>query len=153
MTFFLCETSIKLPIIVNFERGSNRKSLSEKMICFPKECNVKEIIENTVWIDHRFVCPCFWWIIVFRDGATICKAFEEAQVHIDHITSGEATSDMTYIWPKECRPQRMYCEIDYREHSVWIDHRFMCPCFWWIENLIDFLELLVSIREVLSLSI
>ena len=34
-------------------------------------------------------------LLAFRDGDNFCKAFTEAQVHISHITSGEATSDMT----------------------------------------------------------
>ena len=44
----------------------------------------------------------FWFVfirqrnVVFRDGYNFCKAFPEAQVHISHITSSEATSDMTY---------------------------------------------------------
>ena len=29
-------------------------------------------------------------------GIFFCKAFAEAQVHVSHITSREATSDMTY---------------------------------------------------------
>ena len=31
------------------------------------------------------------------DEDNFCKAFAEAQVHISHIASGEATSDMTYV--------------------------------------------------------
>jgi hypothetical protein len=34
--------------------------------------------------------------VVFWDGDNIFKDFAGAQVHITHITSGEATSDMTY---------------------------------------------------------
>ena len=34
--------------------------------------------------------------VVFWDGDNFCKAFAEAQVRISHITSDEATSDMTY---------------------------------------------------------
>ena len=34
--------------------------------------------------------------MAFWDEDNFCQAFAEAQVHISHITSGEATSEMTY---------------------------------------------------------
>ena len=56
-------------------------------------------VTKTDYVLFEFLCILVLYItrnVVFRDGDNFCKAFPEAQVHISHITSGEATSDMTY---------------------------------------------------------